>query len=704
MSVLQFSDYSSTLVDADLQRRINLYLHSKLGTRMLPGEIEYSNLSAPTFVQSGTITGNLGITFARGVGDKVYSVTTTTIKSDVLGTDYDLSTIGASATSGNLSMVHKGLWVRADELKVFACGELAGLAQVRRYGMTAGDVTTLATEQTFDASGKIGTAADIKGVFVRPDGTTFWVADQTGSIHEYAMADIWEITSGVTFTRTFNARGGSYAGMTPSCIRWNDDGTKFFLFDQDSDKVIEYLCATPWRIDTGVENGEYDVSGKTTTSQDVTFGNSGVKMYVQASTTAYEYDIPAYTLSDGSAISGVGRAMEKMNSQLYVVIGASLYSVSDGGGFTSLGTIVNDGLPVGMATDGTNLVIAANSKKYNYTVAGGLVEITDTDLGNAYTVAYLDLRFWFDQGNQFASTDLSDPTSVDPLYFATAEAFGDIVLAEFVHNQLMYACGTDTIEVWYTTGVGKPTVDRQFVIPRGLIGRRAIDRNERRIYILDHDRRPTWIVGNEYGDAAASAPGLGEEFDSYTTVDDCVVNCYTWEQEFFAEYSFPTQDVSWLYHERSDSWTKRENASAGRANSIFYVEVYNKLLGLDRASGKLWNFSGSNYQLDGSNFTRTVDTEVFSTETMGLEEGLEFTLNRVRLTVKSSTAATVSTSLSTDLATFGTARDFTLVAGINTLELITWGIVREGILRFTTTTNAKVEIQKVEIFITVLNA
>ena len=121
-------------------------------------------------------------------------------------------------------------------------------------------------------------------------------------------------------------------------------------------------------------------------------------------------------------------------------------------------------------------MIAAGANKYVYTVGGGLVTITDVDLDDAETVAYLDLKFYFDQpGGNFIGSANNDPTSYSLDDKAEAESFADDILAQFRHNQLMYAFGKVSTEVWFTSGVGRPPVDRQKVIERGLIGARAVD-------------------------------------------------------------------------------------------------------------------------------------------------------------------------------------------------------------------------------------
>ena len=64
--------------------------------------------------------------------------------------------------------------------------------------------------------------------------------------------------------------------------------------------------------------------------------------------------------------------LKTLNSgTLYVVCGAVLYRVDNNGASTALGTILGGGR-VGMASNGTQVCIAAGAKGYIYTTTGGL--------------------------------------------------------------------------------------------------------------------------------------------------------------------------------------------------------------------------------------------------------------------------------------------------------------------------------------------
>jgi hypothetical protein len=397
--------------------------------------------------------------------------------------------------------------------------------------------------------------------------------------------------------------------------------------------------------------------------------------------------------------------MKEMAGILYAVIGPALYSIDRYGTATSIGTIANDPDVVGMATDGTRLVITAGSAKYTYSVAGGLVTITDTDLDDSYTVGYLDQRFYYDQPEgAFFASEQNAPQNIGGLDFASAESFDDNLLAVFSHNQLLYLFGPDSTEVWYSSGTGRPPVDRQQVLQRGIAGRRAVGSNDNIIYFLDDDQRPNKMANLQY--EPIYTPALGEEFDSYATVSDCIVNCYTWQQERFAEFAFPTADRTWTYHENSGTWIRRES-NGGKFRVAFYARAYNTLFGLDYDSGVIYEVSTTNYGDGVGVATRTVDTAIVTSELYEMPDRF-MVASCLSLTVfAQSGGGTLSVSMCTnpgaDSPSFGTARTATLSSGTNQVQFWRWGRFREAVFRITTAANDRVEVVDIDLKAEVLN-
>jgi len=689
-----FSSYASTRLVAAAQRRLNLYSNSKAGLRQFPGYASFGSVSTTAAAGSVLDTSSEdadptcawvspdGIVVIMGgsANNLLYQYTLSTAWKLGTGT-YTVKTF--DLTSLSLQTIDQALAVdmspSGDKLFILMQGE----PNIYECDMTAAfDISTASETNVLqlDNEGSIGTT-QLTGIHWR-NGDEVWVMNATvPKIHQvvFAAGTDYTVNRSVTVTSS-SSLSGVTSGLGMSI---NSSGTEIRVCDTSAD-IETFPMTTAWDTTTIGSNTGLGLS--LTTVRGLQYRNGDNRFYLM--------DIAGDQVQEYS-LGGAGRGMLKMAGILYAVIGPTLYSINSFGAASSLGTIANEPDIVGMSTDGTNLVITAVDTKYNYTTAGGLVTITDGDLLNANTSAFIDSRFYYDQpSGQFVASALSDPTSVDALDFATAESFGDALLAVFTHNQLIYMCGGETIEVWLSVGVGRPPVERQTVLQRGVIGPRAIQAIDNIVYFLDDKKRPNRMTHLDY--ESIYTPGLGEEWDSYTKVDDCIVSTYSIHQENFAEFTFPTENVTWTYHELSGQWSKRQNSSAEAYNIQFYENIYALTLGLDRTSGLLYKLDASLYQDNGNSITRTISTDLITSELYGVE-GQEMIGSELTLTISAETGSTtVSVSFSTnpsDLTpTFSTARDITLSAGTNVYDLLTWGMFREGVFRITTSANDKIEI------------
>lgn len=391
---------------------------------------------------------------------------------------------------------------------------------------------------------------------------------------------------------------------------------------------------------------------------------------------------------------GSGRGIHKMDNVAYVVSGPSLYSINQAETKTFLGTIANDPEPVVMSDDNSELMITTGSTAYSYTTGGGLVTITDTDIGTPYVNAYLDSRRIYDRDttDQWGVTDINDATSADGLNFAEAEAFGDDLLSIATMNQLAYFFGERSLEIWYTSGVGRPPLDRQTVIQHGIAGRYARDSIDDRLYFIDHEKAPSVLVGTQYSPLIINESGrqrgsaMAAEWAGYSeeAMDAARVQCYSIDQENFVDFIFPTISKTWTYHEASNEFVERTFKTTG------VINAWNKVLMLDYSNGKLYELDSDTYQNDGEAITRRKDLPLISAESLGAD-GRDVTLDELRLKFQASGEASVSVSLSKDLSTFSTPRTFT-VNGIQRKVLSGFGQLNEGVVRIETTANEKVDL------------
>ena len=369
---------------------------------------------------------------------------------------------------------------------------------------------------------------------------------------------------------------------------------------------------------------------------------------------------------------------------LYEVSGPSLFSISSLGASTYLGAIAGT-VPVVMAYNGTQLIIAAGANKYVYTTSGGLAAISDGDLDDAYSVAYLDSRFIYDQPTGFATSVVGDGTDINALDYAAAEAFPDAVLRVYTINQLAYFFGEESTEIWFSSGVGRPPLDRQVVLEHGIAGRYAIDSIDDNIYMIDHKKRPAVISGQSHMPLVQQS-ALGEEWVGYgdAAYIDARVQCYSLQHENFADFIFPAVSKVWTYHQPSQTWFEKAYASTT------IIKAFNVALAADATDRKLYKLDFDNSQIKGSDMQRRKDLPLITSEVYGAP-GREMVIDDIRIHFDIAGSADVTLSVSKDLTTFTTIGTKT-ISGNQTVAWRSIGKCRELITRLEVSNNTKISI------------
>jgi len=315
-----------------------------------------------------------------------------------------------------------------------------------------------------------------------------------------------------------------------------------------------------------------------------------------------------------ATLSGIDRGMTDFNNLLYVVNGTTLYSVDDAGTNYALGTIAGSERCV-MANDSLQLIIVSAGTAYKYTVAGGVEEITDPDLVNPTTVAYLNNQFIFDQNNgvwgEFVTSSVDPDLSIDALDFAQAESHPDDIIAIVSFRQLVYFFGSHSVEPWQNTGVGNPPFARinSGVQPYGLAGLHAITKTNEYMYFLYTRRIPRRSNGLNF--LNVGNPALGVEFAKYSKIDDCICFEFVQDNQQFVAFTFPTANRTWVFHEPSGSWFQLTSGIGNdrhRASSM--IHMYGLNYCADHTNGLLYEYSLDIYSDNGEPIINLRDTAV----------------------------------------------------------------------------------------------
>lgn len=666
--------------------RVNMYPHSGGGLRSFPGSQFFcDSIGVGVELDSTTAFDSVGsgATSAFVIGDsgsKVYHYRGGTIYQYSLSTAWDISTRSYASKSYAIASV-RDLWINTAGSILYA---LQGSVVQEIDLSTPFDLATASLGGSYNFSAQTSNGG--RGLALGDSDSKMYIMDGVGDFYQYT------ITSGDVTTASYASKTFS-SGQSARGLDLHPSGTK--LITTESGDVSVYDFGASWDISTISHAELLDFQGiyLSSAASSIQWKSDGTNFYYGNSFLSSGY---IHQASSGAAYSVTYATSDRggmvMSSVPYAVMGNGLYRFSSGGVATHIGPIRGSGR-CGLATDGANLVICAGSNKYNYTTAGGLVSITDADLDDCDSVAYLDSRFIFQQpSGQFVVSALNDPTSVDALDFGTTESFGDNLIAVEASNQLAYFFGEKTTEVWYTSGVGRPPLERQAVIGRGLAGKSAVSSIDGITYFLDENRRPCRLLGLEVQEI--SAPRLGAEFDGYSQVNDCVVNAYSWENDVFVEYNFLAAERTWVFHAPSQEWSSRRyGSSVGGYRVTTYLSAYNKLLGISGDWGFLgygagdagaFEFSQSlysdEYKTGDSTFTdsiyRYVCAESVTAEFFRVS-GRELAIKEISATVESNAGGALTFGLvpNNNHSNF-LSRSVTTSEGLSQVNLFSWGKVK----------------------------
>lgn len=156
-------------------------------------------------------------------------------------------------------------------------------------------------------------------------------------------------------------------------------------------------------------------------------------------------------VSLASSSPGICRGSIVWNGVNYRVMGRKLCSVSSAGVVTEIGDVGTDNKPVSMDYSFDRLAIASNKELYYYD-GTSLVKVTDTDLGDALDVIWVDGYFMTTDGTSLVITELLDPTQVDPLKYGSSEVDPDPIKAIKKIQNEPYAINRYTVEAFDNVG------------------------------------------------------------------------------------------------------------------------------------------------------------------------------------------------------------------------------------------------------------
>jgi hypothetical protein len=301
------------------------------------------------------------------------------------------------------------------------------------------------------------------------------------------------------------------------------------------------------------------------------------------------------------------RGIYEKGETLYVAWSNTLYSVSNNGTMTSLGTLSTSSGRVAFADNGIQVMCVDGANGYIYnTQTLVFAKITDVDFPGGDTVTVYNGRFVVNKPNsgQFYISALYDGTSWDALDFATAEADPDNIVRVISDSGQLILFGDRTTEFWGDSGAADFPYARigSAAIEWGLAARWSLVKFMDSLIFLRKNRLGQVQVCVQSGSDAqpVSTPEMDYIFSQYTAYSDATGFAYMLSGHPFYQINFPTADESWLYDGQSKAWSKVQYGAAGRHRGEIHSQLLAKNYVSDWENGKLYRLTEGVYTDNGA--------------------------------------------------------------------------------------------------------
>lgn len=310
-------------------------------------------------------------------------------------------------------------------------------------------------------------------------------------------------------------------------------------------------------------------------------------------------------------------------SYLYWVSGNTVYRMDTAYATTTLGTIGTASGRVGIAQNGTQVIIVDGVAGWLAT-STTLTQIADVDFPNGVTKATCQDGFFLVTGDgtgaYYWNETPNSGSAWNGLDVASAEGSPDANIGILSDHRELWILGTNSGEIHVNTGDADALFQRSgnTFIEQGAASGDTLQAMNNTVYWLGHGKDGQGIVfrAEGYNPVRISTHAVEEAIRGYSTISDAFAFCFQMAGHSFYALSFPTADATWLYDAATQQWSEwlwRDPADnelhRHRANDCVFFNGEH-LVG-DWESGKV-------YALDLDTYTDAGDPikRIRATETM----------------------------------------------------------------------------------------
>lgn len=343
---------------------------------------------------------------------------------------------------------------------------------------------------------------------------------------------------------------------------------------------------------------------------------------------------------------------------LYRVMGTELVSVAANGAIASIGDVGGSG-PISIDIGFDRIGIRSGNQLWYYD-GSALAQVTDVDLGPVIDAMWIGGYWMTTDGTSIIVTELSNPFSVQPLKYGSAEEDPDMVTGLIKLRNEAYVAGRNTIQVFRNIGGNGFPFQTQIgaTIPYGCVSATAKCLFAGTFAFVGSARNEglrVYVAGQ--GDATAISSRAIEDALAAVADQSAIVleaRAYREEQRLFVHLP----DESWVYCAEASAkveekvWYRIQSAG-GPYRIRNAVQAYGKTFVGDASSSALGLLSDDTDLHFGDEPGWQFDAGLIYNEGQG---GIVHSVELIGLPGRASREATIFFSMTKDGQTFGNER------------------------------------------------
>jgi sugar lactone lactonase YvrE len=298
----------------------------------------------------------------NGIQPTVYHEGLGTVVSGSVG--YSLANASYDSVSFSVAsqaVTPSDLEFKSDGTKMYILEGITNRVMYQYSLSTAFDITTASYDSVSFSVATQATGG--YGLFFKPDGTSFYVADiDTESIYQYDLSTAWDLSTASYASKSFSISSQS---TDPRGVSFKADGTKMFVLASGADTVYQYSLSTAWDVSTAsYDSVSFSVNTQESFPTSLVFSSNGTKFFVGGNTDSF-FEYTLSTAWDLSTASYSGNSLSVLSQE------SSAYGLR----FNSDGT---KGFVVGFTNDTVYQYSTALNANTLDLSTGSVFEITPT--------------------------------------------------------------------------------------------------------------------------------------------------------------------------------------------------------------------------------------------------------------------------------------------------------------------------------------